>query len=251
MSGKHEAARQKGPPRALIVAGLCVVAVMAGVFAGATMWGVQEQSQAQGPIVQPAAKRVATAPAAPAVSELQQSLLLSTEGSCRLANLRQRTAVSAAAVSLAQFQKHMEAMNLLVAGEISFAVATKFWDQTRVAALGNVAAFRAADRYVGSSIPGCAPLAEDLTGVAGPARAAAIARCAASSSAQELVLRLARPTVANWEHHVHDMERLRRGELTPDQASAAWKKSWKTGLAQYAAYDAAMKKAAATPCDLS
>jgi len=250
MSGKHEAVRPQGPPRALIVVGLCLVAVMAGLFTGASLWGTQAQSQPQGPIVQSPTKPVTTATAG-AVNELRQSMLANAEESCRLANLRQRMAVSAAAVSLAQFQKHMEAMNLLVAGEISLAVATKFWDQTRVAAQGNVAAFYAADKSVAGSVPRCQQLTPDLASAAGPARASAIARCAAAAAAQEQVLMLARPTVTTWEHHVHDMEKLRRGELTPSQASAAWIKSWKTGERQYAAYDAAAKKAAATPCNLS
>src|SRR5689334_3639555 len=48
--------------------------------------------------------------------------------SCRLATLREQVAVTAASASLAQFQTHIDAMNLLVAGKISLSAAYTFWD---------------------------------------------------------------------------------------------------------------------------
>src|SRR5687767_6119386 len=59
------------------------------------------------------------------------SALDSATEACRLAALRVTTALSAADVALAQFDKHIDAMNLLVAGKISLAVATQFWEETR------------------------------------------------------------------------------------------------------------------------
>ena len=60
----------------------------------------------------------------------------------------------------------------------------------------------------------------------------------------------ARSAVGTWEHHVHDMEMLRMGHLTPAQATAAWRKNWKTGENQIQAYDKAAAKAKKIHCSL-
>ncbi|NYG07410.1 hypothetical protein BJ986_001897 [Phycicoccus badiiscoriae] len=176
--------------------------------------------------------------------------LAQTAEVCRLANLRQKAPLSAAEVSLAQFDKHIDAMNLLVAGKISLSVATTYWDQTRVKAAENARAFHRADQALGANAATCPALDPAVAGPAPYAQVVAIMSCARAITARTTALAQARTAVSTWEHHVHDMEMLRMGHITPAQAVAAWQKAWKTGANQLAAYDEAAAKATAIPCSL-
>jgi hypothetical protein len=170
--------------------------------------------------------------------------------SCRLANLRQQTALSAAAASLEQFQKHIDAMNLLVAGKITLSVAMTFWDQTRVEADQKVAAFRSADQALTSGGATCPELGIGAACSAPLAEVNAISACAAAVGARTTALARSRTAVATWEHHIHDMEMLRLGQITPAQATAAWQRNWKLGQQQVGSYAAAVKVADAKHCPL-
>ncbi|MGO4343008.1 hypothetical protein [Pedococcus sp. 2YAF34] len=169
---------------------------------------------------------------------------------CRLANLRQQSPLSAAAVSLAQFDKHIDAMNLLVAGKITLAVATTFWDQTRVGAAQNAAAFRSADKQLTAATSTCRPPDPSVAYSTPYGQLLAISGCANAIKARTTELARARAAVTTWEHHIHDMEMLRTGHITPAQATAAWSKNWRTGAGQLAAYDAAAAAAAKLHCSL-
>jgi hypothetical protein len=169
---------------------------------------------------------------------------------CRLANLRQQAPLSAAAVSLAQFDKHIDAMNLLVAGKITLAVATTFWDQTRVGAAQNAAAFHSADKQLSSAGSGCTPPSPTVAYAAPYGQLLAISSCANAIKARGAALARARVAVTTWEHHIHDMEMLRMGHITAAQATAAWNKNWRIGAAQLAAYDSATAAAKKLTCAL-
>jgi hypothetical protein len=194
----------------------------------------------------------ATHPASPAPQELAASVatLADQAESCRLANLRQQAPLSAADVSLAQFDKHIDAMNLLVAGKISFSVATTFWDQTRVAAAENASAFHRADKELAKSKADCRRLDPAVANASPYGQVVVILNCAQAVTARRTAVARARTAVTTWEHHVHDMEMLRMGHLTPGQATAAWQKNWKTGEKQLAAYEKAAAKARKIPCSL-
>jgi len=183
-----------------------------------------------------------TPPAATSLSAVAES--------CRLANLRQQAPLSAADVSLAQFDKHIDAMNLLVAGKISLAVATTFWDETRVGATQNIAAFHRADRDYLASKSRCPDLDRAVADTGPYGQVVAVKGCASAIDHRAVALARARTAVATWEHHVHDMEMLRMGHLTPAQATAAWRKNWHTGQRQLHAYDLAAAKARKVHCSL-
>jgi hypothetical protein len=182
--------------------------------------------------------------------EVSGSALAADAESCRLANLRHQAPLSAAEVSLAQFDKHIDAMNLLVAGKISLSVATTFWDETRVKAVENAAAFRRADKVLKASAARCEAPDPDLADAAPYGQVVTLKSCVSAIAARDATLARARTAVTTWEHHVHDMEMLRLGHITPAQATAAWQKSWKTGQAQLKAYEKAAAKAAKIPCTL-
>ena len=43
--------------------------------------------------------------------------------------------------------------------------------------------------------------------------------------------------VETWLHHIHDMEALRAGRITPKRATAMWIKHWHIGARQLKTYD--------------
>lgn len=255
MHGKHEEQRSARSTAELAIVVILLLSIT-GIVVGQLMGAPSERAGArhQGTAATTRPVSPTTPPPSPATSTTMdepQALVAKAEADCRLTNLRQQAALGTGAVSLAQFDKHIDAMNLLVAGRISLSVATTFWEQTRVAAIENAAAFRAADKGVGRPELTCQPLAPGVAAVADLDQANAIAACAASTTAKGSAIRLARTAVTTWEHHVHDMERLRQGTLSPAEAKAAWRKSWKTGEIQLDAYEAALKRSALSRCSLS
>ena len=197
------------------------------------------------------ATATSTTPAPTALAKAAWTAALAKEAeSCRLANLRQQAPLSAADVSLAQFDKHIDAMNLLVAGKISLSVATTFWDETRVGATQNAAAFRRADKELAASGTACPKLDPAVSNAAPYGQVVTLKSCADAITARKAALARARTAVSTWEHHIHDMEMLRMGHLTPAQATAAWHKNWKTGEKQLATYDRSLAKAKKIPCTL-
>ena len=192
----------------------------------------------------------ATTSAGPSATPERATDLAAAAESCRLANLRQQAPLSAADVSLAQFDKHIDAMNLLVAGKISLAVATTFWDETRVGATQNVSAFHQADAEYLANRTACPRLDPAVADTAPYGQVVAITSCSRAIAQRQAALARARSAVRTWEHHVHDMEMLRMGHLTPAQATAAWRKNWKTGEKQLHDYDQAAAKAKRMRCSL-
>ena len=254
----HDTGRHELPPtrsRAASVA-MVVAATLVVVVAGAT-GGIIVANRGDRP--PPAAARADVTPSTSAPStttesdeQLAAERLASAVADCRIGNLRQQAALSRAAVSLAMWDKHIEAMNLLVAGKITWAVAVAFWDSSRVGAVKAVADFDASDRgYTALDAPACAALDDPLaTGSDATATTNALARCGAALGKGDAVLRVARPAVRTWEHHIHDMEALREGRITPAQATAKWRRDWKAGNAQLQRYRATVAALGAQPCAL-
>ncbi|WP_270886175.1 hypothetical protein [Pedococcus sp. 5OH_020] len=170
---------------------------------------------------------------------------------CRLTNLRQQAALSAAAASLEQFQKHIDAMNLLVAGKISLPVARTFWNQTRIAATEKAQSFRAADQALTSSKAGCPELGPTAACSAPLQEVNAITACAKATAARQTVLVRARDSISTWEHHVHDMEMFRAGHMSAATMADKWQKTWKSGQQQLDSYSAAVQLTQKLRCPLT
>ena len=128
--------RRSNLSRVLLFAVACVAAfalpfLLVSHFAGSH--GTGPPAQAAGPAVATSSptptatsRSAGTTGTAQASSTTGTAALAAATESCRLANLRLSAALSAADVSLAQFDKHIDAMNLLVAGKISYVVTTQF-----------------------------------------------------------------------------------------------------------------------------
>jgi len=151
--------------------------------------------------------------------------------------------LAAAGASLDQWGIHIGAMNTLVVGEITLRQARDFWNDTRRGAQRRVADFDAALaelERVGIDCPD--------PGVLAPG-ARALPACAESVEAGVDALSAARASVATWAEHVHHMEMLRLGQMTPEEATSAWLASWKKGAEELEDYKAAHRaEAAADGC---
>jgi hypothetical protein len=147
------------------------------------------------------------------------------------------TPVRSAGPAMDQWELHVGAMNKLVAGAISLPQATAFWNQTRVGAKKLIADFHRADRISARQAVSCHW--RHFEHHAPPALRA----CAREVAADAKALGAARTAVATWEMHVHDMEALRSGKLSPAAATSMWISMWKEGVHQVRVFHAAERSA--------
>ena len=143
--------------------------------------------------------------------------------------------LDAARPALEQWDVHVDAMNKLVAGEITLQQATRFWDRTRLGAQRNVERFRTAWAGLEKDGVDC-----PAPGLLGPAPAA-VRSCARRVEAELGILRVARTSIDTWDKHVHHMDMLRMGTLSPDDATRMWVSMWQRGVQELDAYRAAAR----------
>ena len=147
------------------------------------------------------------------------------------------TTLSRAHPALEQWSVHVGAMNQLVVGEITLQQATAFWDRTRVGAQRGVTAFRRAWNALAREGVDCPrPI---LMG----AGTSEVRPCARQVREQLAVLRAARTSIATWRTHVHHMDMLRLGTLSPEDATEMWLSMWQSGVRDLDAYEAAARRA--------
>lgn len=145
--------------------------------------------------------------------------------------------LGAARPALDQWAVHVGAMNQLVVGEITLQQATEFWERTRLGAQRRVEGFRDAMstlRRRGVDCPSPDLLAPGARALPG---------CARQVEADVRVLRAAGTSIDTWEHHVHQMDMLRLGEITPEEATRAWLSMWQQGVRDLDAYRSAARDA--------
>ena len=154
----------------------------------------------------------------------------------------QEAPLDALAHSLDQWEVHIGAMNKLVTGAITLKQANQFWNQTRLGAASRLKRATAARQRFGDRTARC-PSTQEVASRFPEARS-----CQQAVQARNRTLRLGTTALATWEVHVHHMEMLRRGEMTPEEATHLWLQSWRTGDAQVRAYRAAAQEASTTAC---
>ena len=160
---------------------------------------------------------------------------------CREVFDAQSAPLRAAAASLGQWEMHIGAMNKLVVGTIKLKQATQFWNQTRVGASTKLKGFSARDPFQQRSARCPTP---SSSGSVIPAERRSCYR----GSRAEPTLRLAIVSLGTWQEHVHHMEMLRRGEMTPQEATALWLQNWQKGNQEVRAYRAAARAAKGKTC---
>jgi hypothetical protein len=159
---------------------------------------------------------------------------------CRRAAATLRAPLEAARPAMHQWAVHVRTMNRLVRGEISLRRATAFWNRTRLGARRHVDRFRSAETTLRDDGVDC-PRSDLLA-----PGSRTLPACAQRVDAQVRVLRSAQESLAMWEHHVHQMERLRLGEISARRASRQWARTWRRGQRDLAAYRAAVRGARKT-----
>jgi hypothetical protein len=148
--------------------------------------------------------------------------------SCRTLFAQELQALLAADASMEQWQLHIDAMNQLVAGKITLAEATAYWSATRKGAIHRVHRFRRLDDRLTRSQHECA----GGRGSAGPHLTA----CVQATRAVGRTLASARTATRTWRQHIHEMEMLRRGDISPTRALNMWVAMWHTGQDQVERY---------------
>jgi hypothetical protein len=165
---------------------------------------------------------------------VQAGPVQSAVAECRSRWLQQRQPLEAAQSSLQQWRVHINTMNALVAGNISLAQATTFWNRTREGAMHRIMRFEQAESRYRTMAPPCRT--ESLRQADGTTIPVGARDCIRAAVAGERVLAAAQTAITTWQHHVHDMEMLRMGHLTPAQATQMWQMSWHLGQRELAEY---------------
>jgi hypothetical protein len=154
---------------------------------------------------------------------------------CSEAAAALKAPLGAAGPALRQWDVHVDAMYKLVVGEITLQQATAFWNKTRLGAQRNVDRFRTSWTALERAGVDC-----PAPGLLGPAPAA-VRSCSRLVEAELGVARTAKTSIDTWNTHVHHMDMLRMGTLSPDKATAMWLAMWKRGVRDLAAYRAAAR----------
>ena len=160
--------------------------------------------------------------------------------------LQQGRPLLAAEDTMQQWRLHIEAMNRFVAGEITLEQASAFWNETRIGAIRRVERFQVDyARYREAAASCVRPDDQQLKSTPAAGR---LERCADATRVSDRVLEVAEPAVETWEHHIHDMELLRSGEISPAQAARRWNSSWRAGNSQLDDYEDAAQRARSMRC---
>ena len=214
--------------------GLLVGAVILGlVWVGSATMGEEADSGSKAPPRRASSLLSEPAPA-PVVRRTRHDR-------CVDAVARLKPPLEAAGPGMDQWRVHVGAMNKLVLGEITLQQATDFWDRTRVGAKRRLAWFdeagdEAERRGLDCPTPGRLGRASSE-----------VRDCAARIAADEATWLAARRALQTWATHVEDMDMLKMGHLSPQDATAMWLASWKQGVREIDAYRGAAKASRSAP----
>ncbi len=147
--------------------------------------------------------------------------------------------LEAAGPALDQWEVHVGAMNKLVVGELTLQQATAFWNRTRVGAQRRVERFDEA--WIALRRHGVDCPSTDFLAPANPA----LRPCVRQVAAEMRALKVARTSIRMWAKHVHDMDMLRMGMLSPEDATAMWLSMWQRGVRELDTYRDAAREAQA------
>jgi len=249
MSGYYNEQPPKWNDARWVWAGIALVCVLA-VLGNVTVWLVLRESPQDQETINASVQGGVQGPSSDSGSEQPAEQGSTTADSavadCRARWLAQAEPLQAATASIQQWRTHIDAMNKLVAGQISLTQATAFWNQTRKGAMHRIAHFEAKEqRYERQNRPCDTKRSGDtsLTDMTPRDR-----RCVRATLAGDRVLSRAKTAINTWTHHVHDMEMLRTGKLSATQAAQMWQMNWQMGQDELMAYDHASARTLALRC---
>ena len=183
-------------------------------------------------------------PSAQSTMPPAQSPDAATVAACRARIAAAEQLVAAARPGVQNWSEHIRARASLLAGRTTRTEATQVWTRTRLAGPRDIQRFEAAVLVFNRH-----SRANSQCGVAGDAnRLTAACRTRADRAVREVGA--VRRVMDDWEHHLHDMAALRRGDVDASVAQARWEQAWRTGLANLDALrraEAAVRSAPACP----
>jgi hypothetical protein len=144
-----------------------------------------------------------------------------------------RRPLRAAAASLGQWEVHVGAMNKLVTGAITLRQANAFWSETRMGAYRHIKRFDQASARLKRRGVDCPPPTL-LPATAAPA----VHQCARQVATELRSLQAARTAIATWHQHMHQMDMLQAGKMSPATAEQMWLAMWQRGVHEIRAYHA-------------
>lgn len=163
---------------------------------------------------------------------------------CQALYARQLHVALAADASLDQWRLHIQAMNQLVAGAITLDQATAYWERTRIGARHNALRFEQTNGALQDSRLSCSAWAGQ---VSSPTQRQ-LADCRLATSGINQTMAAAETTVTTWMRHIHDMNLLRVGKITPEEATTMWIQSWHSGARELHRYDSLATKSLDQKC---
>jgi len=149
--------------------------------------------------------------------------------SCSAVYTLQTAPLQAADASMAQWEVHVGAMNKLVTGAVTQRQANQFWNSTRVGAWTKLHRFTRTQQRYDQRTHRCP---QQWTASANPA----IQTCRTAVATRNHTLKLAAVALHTWRSHVVEMDMLKAGRMTAQQAQDMWLKSWVEGNHQVHAY---------------
>jgi hypothetical protein len=161
---------------------------------------------------------------------------------CREAATALRGPLRAATASLGEWEIHVGAMNKLVTGAITLRQANAFWKQTRLGAYRHISQFDQASARLKRHGIDC-PEPALLPPTAKPA----VHQCARQVATELRALRAARTAIATWHRHMHAMDMLRMGKISPSTAERMWLTMWQRGVHEIGRYHAVDRAAHHAP----
>lgn len=192
-----------------------------------------------------AAVAVSSAPTESAATPVSRTGANTRLARCVEAERMLQGPLDAARPALDQWAVHVDAMDRLVAGDITRRQAVRSWKRSRQGVQRKVEAFRAAETGLRQGHGVDCPRPDLLA-----PGSRALPACARQVALEVRVLRTARESIEMWEHHVHQMDMLRHGDLTPQRATRLWLRTWRRGQRDLADYREAVRGARqAAGCD--
>ena len=217
---------------------LLLVAVMVALLVGIWLgrWWIPDGSSVSSSTEQArSSERRDQRPETPSVRGRQASSTSVQMGRCQEVYAAQSRSLQSVGPAMTRWEVHIGAMNKLVVGAISLEQAQGFWDQTREGAARSLKEFNEAQRILDEETARC-PVrvgrsSEELRG------------CASAVAARNRALDRAAVALDTWRAHVGHMEMLRRGEMSPEEATQLWLESWREGRREVEAYRSAAREA--------
>jgi hypothetical protein len=228
---------KRGMAPAFILGGLVGMLVLGLVWVTTAVVAGDEPKDGSGVAEQEIAALSQASPSADPAAE-EPTVFRTRLDRCQVAADRLAEPLRAAGPAMDQWEVHVGAMNQLVVGAITLQQASDFWESTRLGALRKIGRFDDANTTVRRAGLNC-PVAQRLGQASGSLRS-----CVDRVTTDERTLVAARKAIRRWEHHVHDMDRMRLGLLSPAVVGKRWVADWQKGVREIAVYKSAAKAAA-------